>query len=35
MSRYALMPMAKEDLIDIRNYYLEEAGPYVARQLIV
>jgi toxin ParE1/3/4 len=35
MSRYVLMPAAKEDLADIRNYYLEEAGHRVARQMVV
>lgn len=29
------MPAAKEDLTDIRNYYLEEAGYRVATQMIV
>jgi len=35
MSRYVLMPAAKEDLADIRDYYLEEAGYRVARQMVV
>ena len=35
MSRYVLMPAAKEDLADIRTYYLEEAGWRVARQMVV
>ena len=35
MSRYILMPAAKEDLADIRSYYLEEAGYGVARQMLV
>ena len=35
MSRFALMPAAKEDLLEIRNYYLEEAGYRVARQIVV
>ena len=29
------MPAAKEDLTDIRNYYLEEAGYRVATQMVV
>lgn len=29
------MPAAKEDLTDIRNYYLEEAGHRVATQMVV
>lgn len=35
MSRYILMPAAQEDLADIRDYYLEEAGSRVARQMLV
>ncbi|MCC6366981.1 MAG: type II toxin-antitoxin system RelE/ParE family toxin [Bryobacterales bacterium] len=35
MSRYVLMPAAKEDLADIRDYYLQEAGWRVARQMVV
>ena len=35
MSRYVLMPAAKEDLIEIRDYYSEKAGHHVARQMIV
>ena len=35
MSRYVLMPAAKDDLADIRDYYLEEAGYSVARQMVV
>ena len=35
MSKYILMPAAKEDLADIRDYYLEEAGYRVARQMVV
>lgn len=35
MNRYVLMPAAKEDLADIRDYYLEEAGYRVARQMLV
>ena len=35
MSGYVLMPAAKEDLADIRDYYLQEAGYRVARQMIV
>jgi antitoxin ParD1/3/4/toxin ParE1/3/4 len=35
MSQYVLMPAAQEDLIAIRDYYLEEAGSRVARQMLV
>ncbi len=35
MSRYVLMPSAKEDLAGIRDYYLAEAGYRVARQMAV
>lgn len=35
MSTYVLMPVAKEDLVCIRTYYLEEAGYRVARQMVV
>ena len=35
MSRYVLMPAAKEDLAAIRTYYLEEGGWRVARQMVV
>ncbi len=35
MSRYVLMLAAKEDLADIRDYYLAEAGYRVARQMLV
>ena len=35
MSRYILVPTAQEDLADIRDYYLEEAGYRVARQMLV
>ena len=34
MSRYILMPAAQEDLAGIRDYYLEEAGYRVGRQMI-
>ena len=34
MSTYVLMPVAKEDLAGIRDYYLEEAGYRVARQMV-
>ena len=34
MSRYILMPIAQQDLADIREYYLEEAGYRVARQMM-
>lgn len=35
MSRYLLMPVAQEDLVEIRNFYLNAAGPQVARQMLV
>ncbi len=35
MSRYVLMPAAREDLADIRDYYLQEAGYRIARRLVV
>ena len=35
MSKYILMPAAREDLAGIRDYYLEEAGYRVARQMVV
>jgi toxin ParE1/3/4 len=35
MSSYILMPAAKTDLVDIRDYYLEQGGYRVARQMIV
>src|SRR5262245_10289005 len=35
MSRYRLTPSAQEDLVSIRDYYLEEAGARVARQILV
>ena len=35
MSGYLLTPVAQEDLADIRDYYLEEAGYRVARQMLV
>ena len=35
MSGYILLPVAQEDLVDIRDYYLEEAGYRVARQMLV
>ena len=35
MSAYILTPTAQEDFTDIRNYYLEEAGYRVARQMVV
>ena len=34
MSRYVLAPAAQEDLVAIRDYYLEEAGYRVARQML-
>jgi len=35
MSGYILIPTAQEDLAAIREYYLEEAGYRVARQMLV
>jgi toxin ParE1/3/4 len=35
MSRYVLMPAAQEDLAAIRDYYQEEAGPRVARWMLL
>jgi plasmid stabilization system protein ParE len=35
MSRYILAPTAQEDLIAIRDYYLAEAGPGIARQMLI
>lgn len=35
MSQYVLMPAAQEDLVAIRDYYLEQAGYRVARQMLV
>jgi antitoxin ParD1/3/4/toxin ParE1/3/4 len=35
MSRYLLMPVAQEDLAGIRDYYLQEGGPRVARQMLI
>ena len=35
MSRYVLMPAAQDDLAAIRDYYLQEAGYRVARQMLV
>jgi toxin ParE1/3/4 len=35
MSRYALTETAQNDLAHIRDYYLEEAGFRVARQMLV
>jgi plasmid stabilization system protein ParE len=35
MSRYILQPTAQEDLVNIRDYYLEEAGHRVAHQMLV
>jgi antitoxin ParD1/3/4/toxin ParE1/3/4 len=35
MSLYILMPAAQEDLADIRDYCLEEAGNWVAKQMLV
>lgn len=35
MNRYVLSPVAQEDLRNIRDYYLEEAGYRVARQMLV
>lgn len=35
MSRYILTPLAQDGLADTRNYYLEEAGHHVARQMMI
>jgi len=35
MTGYILTPTAQEDLVAIRDYYLEEAGPGIARQMLV
>ena len=35
MSGHVLQPVAQEDLADIRDYYLQEAGHRVARQMLV
>ena len=34
MSRYVLLPVAQQDLTDIREYYLKEAGYRVAREML-
>ena len=35
MTVYVLTPSAQQDLVRIRDYYLEEAGYRVARQMLV
>lgn len=35
MSAYVLTPTAQQDLVRIRDYYVEEVGPRVARQMLV
>ena len=35
MSPYILAPAAQEDLVAIRDYYLNEAGYRIARQMLV
>jgi|SRR5581483_4537323 len=35
MSRYVLAPSARDDLVSIRDFYLEEAGTRVARQMLI
>ena len=35
MSGYILTPTAQEDLANIKDYYLEEAGHRIARQMLV
>jgi plasmid stabilization system protein ParE len=35
MSGYILAPTAREDLVAIRDYYLNEAGSRIARQMVV
>ena len=34
MTRYVLAPAAQEDLVAIRDYYPEEAGYRIARQML-
>jgi plasmid stabilization system protein ParE len=34
MSRYFRTPTAQADLVNIRNYYLDEAGNRIARQTV-
>jgi toxin ParE1/3/4 len=34
MSRYVLTPTAQEDLAAIRDYYMEQAGARIARQML-
>ena len=34
-ARYILAPAAQEDLVAIRDYYLEQAGDRIARHLLV
>lgn len=34
-SSYILTPVAQEDLVAIRDFYLDEAGSRVARQMVV
>lgn len=34
MTRYVLLPIAQEDLADIRDYYLREAGYQIARRML-
>ena len=34
-TRYILAPEAQEDLVTIRDYYLQEAGFRIARQMLV
>ncbi len=35
MSSYILAPVARQDLADMREYYLEEAGYRVPRQMMI
>ncbi len=35
MSGYILQPTAQEDLCDIRDFYMQEAGYRIARQMLV
>ena len=35
MSKYVLTALAQQDLANIRDYYLEEAGYRIARQMLV
>jgi plasmid stabilization system protein ParE len=34
MSRYLLSPSAREDLLYIQKYYLQQAGPEIAKRML-